>query len=242
MEIQGRIAVVTGAAAGIGRAVASALAAEGAAVVVADLDNDEGRRTAEEVGGRFVRADVLVDDDLRALIAAAEGLEILVNNAGGAPGPNYPEAPIEHWSRTLDLNLRSAMVATQLALEAMTEGGAIVNVSSMAGYGLYPHGAPEYAAAKAGLMRLTGTLSPLGASAGIRVSCVCPDWVDTPAVHRSLAAMTEEERAEVPELVSAEEIASLVLDLIRDDTAAGRVLIRPADGPAMVMPVEGPCG
>jgi NAD(P)-dependent dehydrogenase (short-subunit alcohol dehydrogenase family) len=222
--------------------VASALAAEGAAVVLADLDNDEGRRAAEELGGRFVQADVLVDDDLRALIAAAEGLEILVNNAGGAPGPNYPEAPIEHWSRTLDLNLRSAMVATQLAIGAMTEGGAIVNVSSMAGYGLYPHGAPEYAAAKAGLMRLTGALSPLGASAGIRVGCVCPDWVDTPAVQRSLAAMSEEERAQVPELVSAEEIASLVLDLIRDDTSAGRVLIRPADGSAMVMPVEGPCG
>jgi NAD(P)-dependent dehydrogenase (short-subunit alcohol dehydrogenase family) len=242
VEVRGRIAVVTGAAAGIGRAVASALAAEGGAVVLADLDNDEGRRAAEELGGRFVQADVLVDDDLRALIAAAEGLEILVNNAGGAPGPNYPDAPIEHWSRTLDLNLRSTMVATQLAIGAMTEGGAIVNVSSMAGYGLYPHGAPEYAAAKAGLMRLTGALSPLGASAGIRVGCVCPDWVDTPAVQRSLAAMSEEERAQVPELVSAEEIASLVLDLIRDDTSAGRVLIRPADGSAMVMPVEGPCG
>jgi NAD(P)-dependent dehydrogenase (short-subunit alcohol dehydrogenase family) len=242
MEVRGKVAIVTGAAAGIGRAVARALAAEGAAVVVADVDHDEGRRVAEELGGRFVHADVLVDDDLRALVAGAEGLEILVNNAGGAPGPNYPEAPIEHWSRTLNLNLRSAMVATQLALGAMTEGGAIVNVSSMAGYGLYPHDAPEYAAAKAGLMRLTGALLPLGASAGIRVSCVCPDWVDTPAVHRSLASMTEEERAQVPELVSAEEIASLVLDLIRDDTAAGRVLIRPADGPAMVMPVEGPCG
>jgi NAD(P)-dependent dehydrogenase (short-subunit alcohol dehydrogenase family) len=242
VEVQGRIAVVTGAAAGIGRAVASALAAEGAAVVVADVDHDEGRRAAEELGGRFVHADVLVDDDLRALIAAAEGLEILVNNAGGAPGPNYPEAPIEHWSRTLDLNLRSVMVATQLALEAMTEGGAIVNVSSMAGYGLFPHGAPEYAAAKAGLMRLTGALSPLAVTDGIRVSCVCPDWVDTPAVHRSLASMTDEERAEVPELVSADEIASLVLDLIRDDTSAGRVVIRPSDGPAMVMPVEGPCG
>ena len=71
MEIQGRIAVVTGAAAGIGRAVASALAAEGAAVVVGDVDNDEGRRVAEEVGGRFVQADVLLDDNLRALIAAA---------------------------------------------------------------------------------------------------------------------------------------------------------------------------
>src|SRR5919108_449689 len=199
-------------------------------------------RAAEELGGRFVHADALLDDDLRALIDAAEGLEILVNNAGGAPGPYYPEAPIEHWSRTLALNLRSAMVATQLALEAMIPGGAIVNVSSMAGYGLYPHRAPEYAAAKAGLMRLTGALSPLGATTGVRVSCVCPDWVDTPAVHRSLAAMSEEERARVPELVSAEEIASLVLDLIRDDTSAGRVIIRPADGHAKTMPLEGSCG
>jgi 3-oxoacyl-[acyl-carrier protein] reductase len=242
VEVRGKIAIVTGGAAGIGRAVAQALADEGAAVVVADVDPDEGRRTAEQLGGRFVQADVLVDDDLRALIDTAEGLEILVNNAGGAPAPHYPEAPVEHWSRTLELNLRSAMVATQLALAAMHEGGAVVNVSSMAGYGLFPHGSPEYAAAKAGLMRLTGALSPLATTTGVRVSCVCPDWVNTPAVHRSLAEMTEDERAEVPELVSAEEIAGLVLDLIRDDTAAGRVVIRPADGPAMTMPVEGPCG
>jgi NAD(P)-dependent dehydrogenase (short-subunit alcohol dehydrogenase family) len=242
VEVRGKIAVVTGGAAGIGRAVAAALAAEGAAVVVADVDHDEGRRAAEELGGRFVHADVLVDDDLRALIAAAEGLEILVNNAGGAPGPYYPEAPVEHWSRTLDLNLRSSMVATQLALEGMADGGAIVNVASMAGYGLFPHRAPEYAVAKAGLMRLTGALSPLAATTGVRVSCVCPDWVDTPAVHRSLASMTEEERARVPKLVSAEEIASLALDLVRDDASAGRVVIRPADGPAMTMPLEGPCG
>ena len=242
MEIDGKIAIVTGGAAGIGLAVAGALAEEGSAVVVSDVDPEEGRRAAEALGGRFVHTDVLADDDLRALVDAAEGLEILVNNAGGAPGPYFPEARIEHWSRTLELNLRSAMVATQLALQAMTAGGAIVNVSSMAGYGLFPHGSPEYAAAKAGLMRLTGALSPLATSHGVRVSCVCPDWVDTPAVRRSLASMTEEERAEVPALVSADEIASLVLDLIRDDGSAGRVVIRPADGPAMTMPIEGPCG
>jgi NAD(P)-dependent dehydrogenase (short-subunit alcohol dehydrogenase family) len=242
VQVAGKTAVVTGAAAGIGRAVSAALAAEGADVALSDVDAAAGEQAARELGGRFVRADVLLDEDLRGLITAAGGLEILVNNAGGAPGPYYPEAPIEHWARTLDLNLRSAMVATQLALEAMPGGGAIVNVSSMAGYGLFPHGSPEYAAAKAGLMRLTGALSPLAEEAGVRVNCVCPDWVDTPAVARSLASMTDEERAEVPELVSAEEIAALVLDLIHDDTLAGRVLIRPADGPAMLMPVEGPCG
>jgi 3-oxoacyl-[acyl-carrier protein] reductase len=238
MDVRGKIAVVTGAAAGIGRAIARALADEGAALVLADVDSDAGRRTAEEFGGRFVAADVLVDDELRALIAAAVGLEILVNNAGGAPGPYYPEAPVEHWRRTLDLNLRSTMLATQLALEAMPTGGAIVNVSSIAGYGLAPHDAPEYAVAKAGVVRLTGALSALVDTRGVRVSCICPDWVDTPAVRRSLAAMSAEERGEVPELVSAEEIAQLVLDLIRDDASAGRVIVRPAGGETFTLPRE----
>jgi 3-oxoacyl-[acyl-carrier protein] reductase len=242
VDADGKVAVVTGAAAGIGRAVAATLAGEGTAVVLADVDAEAGERTARELGGTFVRADVLVDDDLRELIAGADGLAILVNNAGGAPEPHCPQAPIEHWTRTLELNLRSVMVATQLALEAMSGGGAIVNVASMAGYGLFPHAAPEYAAAKAGIMRLTGALSPLAAERGVRISCICPDWVDTPAVARSLSAMSAEERAQVPELVSAEEIASLVLDLIQDETLAGRVMIRPADGPPMLMPVEGPCG
>jgi NAD(P)-dependent dehydrogenase (short-subunit alcohol dehydrogenase family) len=235
VEIRGKVAVVTGAAAGIGRAIAGALAEEGAAVVVADVDSDEGRRVAQELGGRYVPTDVLVDDDLRALIAAAEGLEILVNNAGGAPGPNYPDAPIEHWSRTLELNLRSTMVATQLALEAMTAGGAIVMVSSIAGYGLVPHPAPEYAAAKAGLIRLTAALAPLAETRDVRVSCICPDYVDTPSVRRSLDAMSAEERDAVPELVSADEIASLVLGLIRDDGSAGRVVVRPAGGATFML-------
>ncbi|HSB38012.1 MAG TPA: SDR family oxidoreductase [Gaiellaceae bacterium] len=238
MEIRGKVAVVTGAAAGIGRAIAGALAAEGAAVVVADVDPGEGRRAAEEADGRFVATDVLVDDELRELIEGAEGLEILVNNAGGAPGPHYPEAPVELWSRTLDLNLRSTMVATQLALGGMSAGGAIVNVSSIAGYGLAPHEAPEYAAAKAGLVRLTGALASLATTRGVRVSCIWPDWVDTPAVRRSLAAMSEEERASVPELVSSDEIAQLVLELIRDEASAGRVVVRPAGGEPFAIPQE----
>ena len=241
MELAGRTALVTGAATGIGRAVAGALTAEGASVVLVDAKG--GEAAAVELGGRFVHADVTRDEDVRAMIGACGMLDVLVNNAGGAPEPHYPDAAAEHWSHTLDLNLRSAMLATQLALEAMRgREGAIVNVASMAGYGLFPHGAPEYAAAKAGLMRLTGALAPLAQRAGVRVNCVRPDWVDTPAARRTIGAMTEEERAQVPELVPAEEIAALVLELVRDDSLAGRVMIRPADGPAELMPLEGPCG
>jgi 3-oxoacyl-[acyl-carrier protein] reductase len=243
VELSGGTALVTGAAAGIGRAVAAALAAQGSSVVLADVDREGGRAAARELGGRFVHADVTQDEDVRTMIAAAGTLNVLVNNAGGAPEPHYPAAPVEHWSHTLELNLHSAMLATQLALESMRgRGGAIVNVASMAGYGLFPHGAPEYAAAKAGLMRLTGALAPFAKREGIRVNCICPDWVDTPAARRSIASMSDEERAHVPDLVPAEEIAALVLDLLRDDSLAGAVMIRPADGPPMLMPVEGPCG
>src|ERR687885_53706 len=110
----------------------------------------------------------------------------------GVADPVYPEAPIERWGRVLDVNLRAAMLSTQLALEPLRRrgGGAIVNVASVAGLGAGAHGAPEYAAAKAGVVRLTGALRSLAAE-GIRVNAICPDYVDTPAVRRGLAQVTK---------------------------------------------------
>jgi 3-oxoacyl-[acyl-carrier protein] reductase len=133
------------------------------------------------------------------------------------------------------------MLATQLAVEPLRRrgGGAIVNVASVAGLGGGPHDAPEYAAAKAGVVRFTAAMSPLAAD-GIRVNAICPDYVDTPAVRRSLAHMNEDERAAVPELVPPEKIAESVLDLIRDDSLAGRVLVRFATEPPCLLPVTAP--
>jgi 3-oxoacyl-[acyl-carrier protein] reductase len=240
MELSGKVAIVTGGAMGIGLAVAQALSGEGAQVVVADRDSELGKRAAAETGGLFVRADVSEDDELRRMIATAErfggGLDILVNNAGGVEEPLFPEAQVEQWERVLDVNLRAVMVATQTGLEPLRGrgGGAIVNVASVAGLGIGPHDAPEYAAAKAGVVRLTGALSRLAAE-GIRVNAICPDYVDTPAVRRSLVGMSEEERAAVPQLVPAETIASDVLGLLRDDSIAGRVLVRFADRPPYLL-------
>jgi NAD(P)-dependent dehydrogenase (short-subunit alcohol dehydrogenase family) len=235
VKISGTTAVVTGAAMGIGYAVAKALAGEGAAVVVADRESEAGKQAAAELGGLFVRADVAEDDELRRMLATAErfgggGIDILVNNAGGVEEHVYPDAPLDRWERVLDVNLRAPMVATQLALDSLRRrgGGAVVNVASVAGLGAGPHGAPEYAAAKAGLVRLTAALGAL-ASEGIRVNAICPDFVDTPAMQRSLANATDEQRARMPELVSADAIAGGVLDLIRDDSLAGRVLVWIAD-------------
>jgi 3-oxoacyl-[acyl-carrier protein] reductase len=245
MDPAGKVAIVTGAAMGIGRAVAQRLAQEGAQVVVSDVESERGKEAAAELGGLFVRADVTNDDELRRMFETAErfggGIDVLVNNAGGVWDPLYPAAPPDHWQRVLDVNLRAVMLATQLALEPLRRrgGGAIVNVASVAGLGAGPHGAPEYAAAKAAVVRLTAALESLAVE-NIRVNCICPDYVDTPAVQRGLAEMSDAERAQVPDLVAPEAIAGGVLDLIRDDSLAGRVLVWFAEEEPYLLPTDVP--
>jgi NAD(P)-dependent dehydrogenase (short-subunit alcohol dehydrogenase family) len=238
VKIERKAALVTGAARGIGRAIAVRLAREGARVVVADIDPADGHRSLDTIRATgaeasFVLADVRNEDEVRAMIDHAlevfGHLDILVNNAGGYDEPVFPGAPIEHWTAALDLNLRSAMLAIHHAVEAMAaRGGAIVNIASSAGLGLAVHPGPEYAAAKAALMRLTACLAPL-AERGIRVNCVCPHTVGTEAVRRTiteLAAAGQELPAPLRDpLLEPEEVADAVIDFARDERLAGRVLV-----------------
>jgi NAD(P)-dependent dehydrogenase (short-subunit alcohol dehydrogenase family) len=243
MDIRDRVALVTGAGAGAGRAIAARMAAGGAAVVVADIDQEGGRETVRQVeaaGGRaaFVRADVTVEPDVRAMVVRAEevfgGLDVLVNNAGGTGGPFFPDAPSDHWGRTLDLNLRGPMLAIQHALPAMARrgGGAVVNISSVAGLGTLANDLVEYATAKAGLIRLTAVLGPLSDRLGVRVNCVVPDWIWSEAAAAHVATLTPGPQRYVPtRLTPPEEIAEAVAELVRDDALAGRVLVCWCDAP-----------
>ncbi len=106
-------------------------------------------------------------------------------------------------------------------------GGVIVNIASMAGIGVGPHPAPVYAASKAAVVRLTAALAPLGPRLGIRVNCVCPDWVDTPMTQRTRAALSPEAwRAMAPSVMTPpEDIAEAVADIVTDETLAGRVML-----------------
>jgi NAD(P)-dependent dehydrogenase (short-subunit alcohol dehydrogenase family) len=241
-HLDGVVALVTGAAVGIGKATALRLSSAAARVVICDVDEERGSDTAEEVpGGVFVHVDVSEADQLRAAFdeAGALGrLGVVVNNAGGTPAPHFPDADPEHWTRTFAVNLGAAALGTHLAIEAMRgSGGAIVNVSSVAGLGWMPYPSPEYAASKAAVNRLTSSLGGLEAE-GIRVNAICPDWVATEAIVAAQALTPLAEWDGPEELVPLEAIADAILRLACDESLAGRVLVCPAgDRPWGLVPL-----
>lgn len=237
MNLDGAVAIVTGAARGTGRGLALRLAGGGASVVGVDIDEPglaETERLIQQAGGTSVHyvADVTSAAAARGSVEAAEErfgrLNILVNNAGGVGSPNYPEADVESWDRCLRLNLHGPMLMMQASLPALKRAGAgsIVNMSSVAGIvnGASPF--PEYAAAKAGLIRATEAVSSWMDQHKVRVNCVAPNFILTDEIRAMLDAMSPAEREALPPPISSiEEVAEAVVRLIEDDTVNGRCLV-----------------
>lgn len=224
--MRGATAVVTGGAAGTGRAIAVRLAAEGARVAVADVDGRQASITVErirEAGGAAVsvEADVTSHASVVAMLAAAEaalgGLRILVNNAGGGEKPPFPATSVEALDRCIDLNLRGPLYTIREALPLMARrgGGAIVNIASIGGTRGGPDNFPAYNAAKAGLIRLSETLRPTCDALGVTVGCLAPDLILTERVRAEMGLRPGERPGAVPDAVEPEFVAAEVAAMIR---------------------------
>jgi NAD(P)-dependent dehydrogenase (short-subunit alcohol dehydrogenase family) len=241
----GKVAFVTGAGSGIGRATALAFARAGAGVVVADMAeqaNQETARLIEEQGGRAlaVRCDVTRVQDVQAALAkTAEAfgrLDFAFNNAGIEPRKPAPTAEYDEqeWARIIDVNLRGVFLCMKYEIPLILKhgGGAIVNTSSGAGI-IGIKGSPAYTAAKHGVIGLTRAGALDYAGQNIRINAVCPGYIDTPMMGRFTGG-TSEGRAKVineepiGRMGKPEEIAATVLFLCSD--AAGFVV-----GHAMVV-------
>ncbi len=223
------LAVVTGGASGLGKIIAWSLHRQGRHVAIADRDQGAGIALADQLKNAagwctFIRVDISDEDEVRRLfdqLATLGHRRLLVNNAGGwLPGPQFPDT--DDWYRSLDLNLRMPMLATQLALPLMHDGGAVINISSSAGWDSAAYGSPEYAVAKAGLIRLTTAVADFAERFGVRVSCVVPHWIGLPRAVAEFDQMDAEARAQSGGLVDPQVVADAVLELADDRNSAER--------------------
>src|SRR5215831_15667017 len=231
-RVDGKVALVTGGASGIGRATALTFAREGAKLVIADINEEGGQQTVHmitEHGKKaiFVRTDVSQAVEVQALLSTAVEtygrLDCAHNNAGitGAGGGLIAAYPEDTWHQVIAVNLTGVWLCMKFELAQMLHqgGGAIINTASGAGL-VGNRGNSAYAASKHGVVGLTKTAALEYAQQGIRVNCVCPGWVQTPLAARSLS--DPERRAQIiarhpiGRVGTPEEIAEAVVWLCSD--------------------------
>ena len=223
-RLQGKVALITGAGMGIGRAIALRFAAEGAKVVVSDINDDAARAVAAEIGVAAVtnHCDTSREDEVKAAIDAAiagfGGLDVLVNNAGVGGGVD--------WDKMIAINLSGVYYGLKHGCEAMASrgGGSIVNLSSMLGLISVPLTVADgYTAAKHGVVGLTKHFATNFGRRGIRVNCINPGWIAT-AMTDPLQAAPQfktymDEHSALGRLGSPEEVANVGLFLASDEAS-----------------------
>ncbi|WP_275096608.1 3-hydroxybutyrate dehydrogenase [Sedimenticola hydrogenitrophicus] len=233
--MQNKVAVVTGGASGIGRAVAEKLVSLGCKVVIADFNSQSGNATAAQIGASFIQADLSDAEQCRSLIAQAAQLhgsvDILVNNAGFQHISPIEEFPVEQWNKLIGVMLTAPFLLIRYAWPMMKQKGwgRVINIASVHAMVASPFKA-GYISAKHGVIGLTKTAALEGGEFGITVNAICPAYVRTPLVENQIAdqartrGIPEDQvvsdvmlkNAAIKKLIEPEEVADLVAFLASD--------------------------
>lgn len=244
MKLDGKIAVITGAASGIGQACAEKFAEEGATVVVADVSEDAGQRIAEKVGGMFVKTDVTDAAQVEALINKTVEtygkLDIMFNNAGiDGDQAAIADSTLENWHNVMRINMDGVYYGMKYALQQMEKqgSGVILSTASIVGMVGFDQ-VPPYSASKAGVINLTRAATSAYAPKGIRINAIAPSVVDTPLVQHFINSSPNPEEMRsafanlnpYPGLVSMESVVATALFLVSDESEFINGVTIPIDG------------
>ncbi|ABG06098.1 short-chain dehydrogenase/reductase SDR [Rubrobacter xylanophilus DSM 9941] len=231
-RLEGKVAVITGAASGIGRESARRFAEEGAGVCVVDLDPSGGKEVAASVDGLYVRADVTDPKDVQRMYREAADyfgrLDVLFNNAGISPPEDGSilETSIDAWQRVQDANLKSVYLCCKYGIPYLLEngGGSVINTASFVAVMGAATSQISYTASKGGVLAMSRELGVQFARQGVRVNALCPGPVDTPLLQELFAKDPEKAKRRLVHLpmgrfAKAAEIANAALFLASDESS-----------------------
>jgi len=231
-RLEGKAAVITGGASGIGRETAKRFAEEGARVCVADLADEPGKEVASEVDGLYVRADVTDPDDVQVMYREAlerfGGLDVLFNNAGISPpdDDSILDTGLDAWERVQNVNLKSVYLCCKYGIPHLLErgGGSVINTASFVAVMGAATSQISYTASKGGVLAMSRELGVQFARRGVRVNALCPGPVNTPLLQELFAKDPEKAKRRLVHLpmgrfAEATEIANGVLFLASDESS-----------------------